>query len=41
MSVTGRLVFDPTDADSVGASSQVGAFVRAGTDGTLISHPIA
>lgn len=36
MSVTARLVFDPTDADSIAASHSVGAFVRAGTDGDLI-----
>jgi hypothetical protein len=38
MGVTNRLVFDPTDANTVAASSSVGAFVRAGTDGTLIGH---
>ena len=36
MGVTNRLVFDPTDANSIAASSSVGAFVRAGTDGDLI-----
>ena len=37
MSLTNRLVFDPTDANSVAASSSVGAFVRAGSDGDLIA----
>jgi len=36
MSVTNRLVFDPTDAGSISASSSIGAYVRAGTDGDLI-----
>jgi len=34
--VTNRLIFDPTDANSIAASSSIGAFVRAGTDGDLI-----
>lgn len=38
MSVTNRLVFDPTDVDTIGASSSIGAFVRAGDDGALIGH---
>lgn len=33
MSVTNRLVFDPTSAD---VTSSVGAYIRAGTDGDLI-----
>jgi len=37
MGVTNRLVFDPTDADSVAASSSMGAYVRAGSDGDLIA----
>lgn len=37
MGVTNRLVFDPTDANSIAASSSVGAYLRAGTDGDLIS----
>lgn len=37
MAVTTRLVFDVTDADTIAASSSVGAFVRA-ADGTLIGH---
>lgn len=36
MSVTQRLVFDATDANSRAASSNVGAHVLAGTDGTPI-----
>jgi len=36
MGVTNKLVFDPTDAGSISASSSVGAYVRAGTDGDLI-----
>lgn len=36
MGVTNRLVFDPTDANTLAASSSIGAFVRAGTDGDLI-----
>lgn len=35
-SVTQRLIFDPTDANTLASSSSVGAFVRAGTDGDLI-----
>jgi hypothetical protein len=38
MSVTNRLVFDPADANTKLASSNVGAFVRAGDDGTVIGH---
>lgn len=38
MSVTARLVFDSTDADTRAASSNVGAYVRAGDDGTVIGH---
>lgn len=38
MSVSSRLVFDPTDATSIAASSSVGSYVRAGDDGTLIGH---
>ena len=34
MSVTNRLIFDPTDSGSISASSSVGAYVRAGTDGS-------
>lgn len=37
MSVTGRLVFNPTDANSIAASSSVGAYLRA-SDGTLLTH---
>jgi hypothetical protein len=33
-----QLWFDTTDAESLAASDSVGAFVRAGTDGTLIGH---
>jgi hypothetical protein len=35
MSVTGHLVFDPT---SLSESSNVGAHIRAGDDGTVIGH---
>lgn len=38
MSVTSRLVFDVTDAASIAASSNVGAWIRAGDDGTQIGH---
>lgn len=38
MSVTSRLVFDVTDAASIAASSNVGAWLRAGDDGTQIGH---
>jgi hypothetical protein len=38
MSVTQRLVFDSTDADTRAASSNVGAHIRAGDDGTVIGH---
>jgi len=37
MSVTSRLVFDPTDANSIASSHSVGAYVRAGSDGDLIA----
>lgn len=37
MSVTNRLVFDPTDANSIAASSSIGSYVRAGSDGDLIA----
>lgn len=37
MSVTNRLVFNVTDADTIAASSSVGAFVRS-SDGTLIGN---
>jgi len=36
MSVTARLCFDPTDANTIASSHSVGAYVRAGTDGNLI-----
>lgn len=36
MGVTNKLVFDPTDTESIAAGSSVGAYVRAGTDGDLI-----
>ena len=36
MSVSARLDFDPTNANSLAASHSVGAYVRAGTDGDLI-----
>lgn len=36
MSVTNRLIFDVTDADTRAASANVGAHLRAGTDGELI-----
>ena len=36
MSVSNRMVFDATDADSMSASSNVGAYIRA-ADGTLIT----
>lgn len=38
MSVTSRLVFDVADAASIAASSNVGAWLRAGDDGTQIGH---
>jgi hypothetical protein len=38
MSVSNRLVFDPTDATSIAASSSIGSYIRAGDDGTLIGH---
>lgn len=37
MGVTNRLVFDPTDANTIAGSSSVGAYVRAGSDGDLIA----
>lgn len=33
-----HLIFDTTDAQTIADSDSVGAFVRAGTDGTLIGH---
>src|SRR3972149_474283 len=33
-----KLVFDVTDADTRLASANVGAWVRAGDDGTMITH---
>jgi hypothetical protein len=33
-----QLIFDVADAASIAASDSVGAFVRAGNDGTLIGH---
>lgn len=36
MSVTNRLIFDVTDADSRAASANVGAHLRAGVDGELL-----
>lgn len=36
MSVSGYIGFDPTDANSLAASANIGAYVRAGTDGDLI-----
>ena len=41
MSVTNRLVFDPTDSDSVAASSSIGSYTRAGDDGALIGSQTA
>lgn len=38
MSVTNRLIFDVTDATSIAASANVGAWLRAGDDGTQIGH---
>lgn len=39
MSVTNRLVFDPAEiANAADGGSNVGSYVRAGTDGTLIGH---
>lgn len=38
MGVTNRLLFNPTDADTIAASSSVGSYIRAGDDGTLIGH---
>lgn len=35
-SVTNRLLYDPTDANSIAASSSIGAYVLAGTDGDAI-----
>lgn len=37
MGITNRLVFDPTDAASIAASSSLGAYLRA-EDGTLLTH---
>jgi len=39
MGLTNRLVFDPTDANSIAASSSVGAYVRA-ADGDLITSTL-
>ena len=36
MGVTNRLVYDPTDANSIAASSTVGAYILAGDDGSPI-----
>jgi hypothetical protein len=33
-----QLIFDVTDADTIAATDSVGAFIRAGDDGTLIGH---
>lgn len=33
-----KLSFDPTDAGSIAASDSVGAYIRAGNDGTVIGH---
>lgn len=38
MSVSARQIFDVTDATTRAASSNVGAHIRAGDDGTLIGH---
>jgi len=38
MGVTNRLVYDPTDANTIAASSTVGSHVLAGDDGTPIGH---
>jgi len=38
MGVTNRLLFDPTDADSIAASSTVGAHILSGADGSQIGH---
>lgn len=38
MGVTNRLIFDPTDANSVAASSTIGAHILSGTDGSQIGH---
>ena len=38
MAVTNRLVYDPTDANSIAASSTIGGDVLAGDDGTPIGH---
>jgi len=33
-----QLIFDVTDATTIAATDSVGAYIRAGTDGTLIGH---
>jgi hypothetical protein len=38
--LTNRLVFDPTDANTLASSSNVGAYVRAGNDGDLIASQL-
>jgi len=38
MAVTNRLVYDPTDANTVASSSTIGGYVLAGDDGTPIGH---
>lgn len=38
MGVTNRLIFDPTDANSIAASSTIGSHILSGTDGSQIGH---
>lgn len=38
MGVTNRLIYDPTDADSIAASSKVGSYVLSGDDGSPIGY---
>ena len=38
MGATNRLVYDPTDANSIAASSTIGSYLLAGDDGTAIGH---
>lgn len=38
MGITNRLVYDPTDANTVAASATIGAHVLSGTDGSAIGH---
>lgn len=38
MNSTSSLVYDPTDANSIAASSTIGSYVLAGDDGTAIGH---